>query len=56
MTLDPLKPSPKGWPTRLNMYKNTTAAMGNRNISVLERNGSAEEDGRDEEMEREVMQ
>ena len=53
MTLDPLKPSPKGWPTRLNMYKNTTAAMGNRNISVLERNGSAEEE--EEEVEREVM-
>ena len=54
MTLDPLKPRSKGWPTRLNMYKNTTAAMGNRNISVLERNGSAEEE--EEETERGIMQ
>ena len=27
------------------MYKNTTAAMGNKNTSVLERNGSAVEFG-----------
>ena len=41
MTLDPLKPRPNGCPTRLNIYKKTTAAMGNKNTSVLDRNGSA---------------
>ena len=43
MTLDPLKPRPNGCPTRLNIYKKTTAAMGNKNTSVLDRNGSAVE-------------
>ena len=49
MTLDPLKPRPNGCPTRLNIYKKTTAAMGNKNTSVLDRNGSAVgEEGREE--------
>ena len=38
---DAFHPRPKGYPTKLTTYIANIAAIGNRNTSVLERNGSA---------------